>query len=59
MNEIVASIIVVYFEESQFVLNKKIENISERNLNMAKFLYNIEFAEADIFTMFNKIMELG
>lgn len=60
MNEIAASFIVVYFTEYMYVYkNPTKEGISERCLEMAKFFYDFRYAEADIYTVFNKIMELG
>lgn len=60
MNEIAASLIIIYFTEALFInKNEKPENVSNEVYEIAKFCIDIEYVEADVFTIFNCIQEIG
>jgi len=60
MNEIVASLIIIYFTEALFIhKNEKTENVKNEIYDIAKFCIDLEYVEADVFTVFNCIQEIG
>jgi len=60
MNEVAASFLYVYLSEAIYV-KKHIAaaEATERGLEMASFLMDLEFIEADIFNLFSRMMEIG
>ena len=60
MNEVAASFLYVYLSEAIYV-KKHIaaEEATERGLEMANFLMDLEFIEADIYNLFSRMMEIG
>jgi len=61
MNELAASFMLVYFTEALFVQRNSelLSSRSSRSLQNAKFMLDLANAEADIFSLFERMMELG
>ncbi|KAL4509987.1 hypothetical protein ABPG72_010180 [Tetrahymena utriculariae] len=60
MNEVAASFIIVYFVEALYIQkHQKEAGASQRSLEMAQFMMNMNYAEADIYTLFCKMMDIG
>lgn len=58
MNEIIASFMLSYFKEAIYVKNHEQDlTVSKRSLDNAKFMLDLTYAEADIYTLFNAMME--
>ena len=57
MNEIAASLIIIYFTEALYILKNPYKD-SQIN-DLAKFMMDLESVEADVFTLFDKILEIG
>jgi hypothetical protein len=59
MNEIVASLIVIYYTESIYIFRNKGKMCESEAGKLAIKMIDIEHAEADIFTLYFRIMEIG
>ena len=59
MNELAASLIIIYFTEALFIQRGKPEDVTQMVYDTAKFCLDLEYVEADIFTVFNCMMEIG
>lgn len=59
MNELAASLIIIYFTEALFIQRGKPEDVTQEVYDTAKFCLDLEYVEADIFTVFNCMMEIG
>lgn len=60
MNEIAASLILIYFKEALYIRKYPNPNdVSNDIFQLASFIIDLEHAEADVFTLFNNIMEYG
>ncbi len=62
MNEVAASLLIVYFSEALYIQkNNDIqkEGTSEEVVKTAKYFYDLENADSDIFFCFEKIMAAG
>lgn len=60
MNEVAASFIAIYFVEALYVKHHPTQKgASDRALEMASFMMDMNYAEADIYALFNRMMEIG
>ncbi|EGR33049.1 TBC1 domain member isoform cra_b [Ichthyophthirius multifiliis] len=57
MNELIASFLVIYFSESLYIKNNQYED--SKIYEIAQSFINPDFAEADVYQIFNKMMEAG
>lgn len=59
MNEVAASFVVIYFTEALGVREAAKNYKGSRGASLSESLLDLDFAEADVFSAFNRMMELG
>lgn len=62
MNEIVASFLLIYLTEASYVnsfANSSSDSVTPRSLQLASEFLRLDCVEADVFSLFSRMMEIG